>query len=245
MQPLAEPEEKPVAPAADTAVPREITISGEELSQRVQQWRAGLRRVVPTTAAATPMAWLESGNVWRDDIVEWTRQALSAASDAAPLAITAISEVVNRAGLSADFDGAITLLYGAHLIGADGVAPAELLRVVGRRWNEALGSGKLAASGLARWKRSRIRLHPVAARIFDERDAKYGAQFGIGSDAQAGAAPIVIDDKRDEHVVAAELAARGGGYLIATNLSSKAQLQRVLWEAKLRGLVAVVAAIES
>ena len=64
------------------------------------------------------------------------------------------------------FTTAVVLLYGAHLCGHE-VPVIDLLPVVRRRWDEALGRGLLAGRGVARWRRGRVRLTRPLTEVLD------------------------------------------------------------------------------
>jgi hypothetical protein len=70
------------------------------------------------------------------------------------------------------------LLYGSHLAGVEGAAPMDVARVLGRRWDDALGRGKLAALGIARYARSRVALAPAILRALDELPPAAGRFVG-------------------------------------------------------------------
>ena len=57
------------------------------------------------------------------------------------------------------------LVYAARLCGHDGVAPVDLVDVCPRRWDDALGRTKLAATGAFRWRRSRVAERRTLSRV--------------------------------------------------------------------------------
>jgi len=90
------------------------------------------------------------------------------------------------------------LLYGSHLCGSLGAAPVDVARVVGRRWEEALGRGQLAERGLAEHGHSRVRLAEPILRALDELPPACGTLVGesgtvarLGPCAVIGEAPLV------------------------------------------------------
>jgi hypothetical protein len=79
-----------------------------------------------------------------------------------------IDVLATRFELPATLIPALVLLYGSHLAGMQGAAPMDLAKVLGRRWDDALGRGKLAELGLAVYADSRVRLAPMIQRVLDE-----------------------------------------------------------------------------
>jgi hypothetical protein len=86
--------------------------------------------------------------------------------DAAPV-VPEIDDLARRVELPIELVPAVVLLYGAHLAGEHGVAPVEVARVLGGKWDEALGRGQLAGCGVASLERSRLALVPAIERALD------------------------------------------------------------------------------
>ena len=105
---------------------------------------------------------------WRDDAGGWARAVATGTFDRAAPSCPPIEALATRHGLPAHLLPALVLLYGSHLAGLEGAAPMDVARVLGRRWDEALGGGKLAELGLVVHERSRVML---AAAVLDELDA--------------------------------------------------------------------------
>lgn len=121
---------------------------------------------VPARASASASA---SAAGWRDDCVGWVRSMLGAAAAREPPAIAVIDELAAQHELPAELTPALVLLYGAHLAGEAGVAPADLAKVLGGRWDEALGRGQLAARGLIELSQSRVQLVAAIERALDDQ----------------------------------------------------------------------------
>ncbi len=105
---------------------------------------------------------------WRDDAGAWARAVATGTFDRAAPGCPPIEALATRHALPAQLLPALVLLYGSHLAGLEGAAPMDVARVLGRRWDEALGRGKLAELGLVVLERSRVKL---SATVLDELDA--------------------------------------------------------------------------
>ena len=150
-----------------------------------------------------PAAAVARGASWRDQLIAWARGTLAGNLQAAPR-LEALDQLGDRIGVPDALDPAIALLYGAHLLGHDGVAAADLAQVLTRSWDEALGSGQLAALGVARWQRSRVRLSPEIRDALDERPPRHGKL--VTTD---GTVFLVV--RKDADAKAAELEAKARG----------------------------------
>lgn len=117
---------------------------------------AEIGRPVATVSLAPPPP-----PAWRDELAAWTR---SGGVDRVP-AVAAIEDLARSLGVPDELAPAVTLCYGAHLCGT-GVAPAAIAGLLGR-WDEALGAGRLAASGVLVFADSRVALAPAIARTLD------------------------------------------------------------------------------
>jgi hypothetical protein len=116
---------------------------------------------------------------WRDDAGAWARAVASGTFDRAAPSCLPIDALAVRFELPASLIPALVLLYGSHLAGLDGAAPMDVAKVLGRRWDDALGRGKLAELGLAIYEHSRVKLAPAILRSLDELPPAPGdrAQF--------------------------------------------------------------------
>jgi len=132
---------------------------------------------------------------WRDHVAAWARAVSSGTSSDAPtLEPGLLSAVATRFALTDELADALTLLYGAHLCGQDGVAVIELAAIVRRRWDEALGRGALAKSGVARWRRGRARLARPVADVLDEQPPRLGALVASEATTPAGLLAVLSED---------------------------------------------------
>jgi hypothetical protein len=224
--------------------------SATELSNRLVGWRtiAGepTTGVPPVAApavaprvvrAAAPAAASPAIRTWRETLIDWTRTALTSAPPAPPRG-SPLDALVQRVALAEPLDAGVALLYGAHLLGHDGVAPAELVRAV-KVWDEALGNGALAASGVARWQRSRIRLAPVVRDALDERPPRTGDLVGAPGAASSLITPCAVRVSSGRAADAARglVAMAGGAYLVVARASDPAD---AFLEARVRGAIALV-----
>jgi hypothetical protein len=178
-----------------------------------------------------PMPAFDDGQRWRDQLAVWTRAALSRPAGAAP-PLAPIEALVERFDLEPWIVPGLALLYGAHLLGQDGVAPVALSRTLDHRWDEALGRGVLAANGLARWRRSRVRLARVLRDALDELPARTGTLVGEPG-GLVTATPCVVRTATGRAADAADLI--GGLSLI---VDGEPRLAAVI-EARARGAIAL------
>jgi hypothetical protein len=159
-------------------------------------------------------AWTDAASSWRDDLVAWTRSVdagqAGSVEGARPLEVLA-----TRYDLSFALVPALAWLYGQHLLGRDGAAPADLAQLAGAGWDEGLGRGQLARSGIATLLGSRVRLADVVQRALDERPPLAGTLVGtggivslLGPCAIVAAGPLAI-------IAEACLASIGGAILAA------------------------------
>lgn len=197
--------------------------------------------------AASP-ALRPARRTWRDDIVDWTRAALSGAGDhrvadhgaaarRVPTA-AAFETLITRFELSAALHPALVLLYGAHLCGERGAAPVDVARILDGNWDEALGRGELAASGIAYHAASRVALSPLVLRLLDELPPVSGALVGEpGPIALLGPCIVVAGDEPLAAVAERCLARVGGAILAAHRDADPATL---LLEARAHGAVAML-----
>ncbi|HSS02655.1 MAG TPA: hypothetical protein VLM79_36590 [Kofleriaceae bacterium] len=118
---------------------------------------------------------------WRDDVALWSHAVVASGGDPAvhaqPIAY-AIEALLARFELDAAMLPVVALLYGAHLRGEMGVAPIEVARMLERQWDEALGRGELARTGVCEYARSRVALSPVILRALDELPPLTGMMLG-------------------------------------------------------------------
>jgi hypothetical protein len=114
---------------------------------------------------------------WRDEVVGWARGVIASSVERAAPPAPPIDAMVQRLEI-AHLQAAVVFLYGAHLAGHHGVAPYDLARVLGHRWDDALGRGDLAASGVAIYADSRVRLATHVQRALDELPPQTGILVG-------------------------------------------------------------------
>ncbi len=215
-----------------TAVPA-ATIA-QNLSDKFSAWRDRMRQAQPRTDRTASLPWIDSRPSWRDEAVTWARAVMAGTIERdAPLA-DPIDALVARFELPATLVPALVLLYGAHLAGERGAAPVDVARVLGRRWDEALGRGLLATRGLARFEGSRVLLAPAIQRALDELPIRLGTVVGepgaialLGPCVVVGTAPLAqLAERHLAHV--------GGGILAAHDDAPVAEL---FVEARARGVV--------
>jgi len=194
--------------------------------------------VVPTVTASTS---------WRDACVAWTREQLDGPPPVEMPRGLPGSEllecVAGRFALPLAVYPAFVLLYGAHLLGHDGLAPATLAAFldrgasVGGGWTEALGRGDLAATGVATYERSRVRIASAVQRCLDELPPETGRLVGEPADLPLLGACVVVGDGSLVEVARAYAARAGGAILAAYSERSRAE---VAFEAHVRGATAML-----
>src|SRR5262249_27088311 len=112
---------------------------------------------------------------WRGELAMWARTVGARSYCAMPtLDCGVLDDVAQRLELVDQNRQALALLYGVYLNGAPSVPPIVLAPAVGWRGQEALGAGRLAASGAMRWRRAQIGLYEEVIAALDERDPLFG-----------------------------------------------------------------------
>jgi hypothetical protein len=213
------PAPSPVRPPSVTPAPTP--------PERYSPWRDRLQQA-PARSEPAP----EPPPSWRDDLVTWARAVAAGDVERAP-AVVALDTIADRFELPAQLVPALALLYGTHLGGVHGAAPVDVARVLGRRWEDALGTGQLAIRGLVRYSDSRVVLAPPIRRMLDELPVATGTLVGEpGTVALLG--PCVVVAAAMPLAVVAEryLGAVNGAILAAFDDADPAEL---FVEARARG----------
>jgi hypothetical protein len=233
--PTAAEATKPNKPSAEKAASPAPT---QDLAERFSVWRDKMRSAQPRASAAS-VPWIEARPSWREDVVAWTRAVLSGAVDRGAPHVPPVEAIAVRFDLAAPMLPALILLYGAHLVGDRGVAPYDIARVLGRRWDEALGRGQLAQLGLATFVDSRVRLAEPLRRLLDELPPGAGELVGEpGSIALLGPCVVVARDDAPLKMIAERcMSSVGGAILIA---DPDADASEVFVEARARGAAAML-----
>lgn len=209
----------------------------QNLSERFGMWRDKLLQ--PQASAqpqprAEPVA-AQPGTTWRDEMVTWARAVASGSSERSPPTALALDVIAARFDLAATLVPALALLYGAHLGGVHGAAPVDVARVLGRRWDEALGTGQLALRGLVRHLDSRVILAPVIQRMLDELPVATGTLVGVSGEIALLGPCVVVAQGIPLAVLAGRyLATVGSAILAAAEDTEPADL---FVEARARGAV--------
>lgn len=150
--------------------------------------------------------------MWREEAVAWGQSG----GQGEPPASMPFGAMVARFELSPQLQPIVALLYGAHLIGQDGVAPADIARVLGGGWDEALGRGELAMRGVAVMRGSRVHLAASVLRALDELAPVTGTLVGSpGNVALLG--PCVIVAAGPLPIVAEACVSSIGGAILAAH----------------------------
>ena len=212
--------------------------AAQNLSEKFSAWRDRMRQSQPRAERAAGMPWTDPRPSWRDEAVTWARAVAAGTTDRDAPVAESIDLLGARLELPATLLPALVLLYGAHLAGDAGVAPVDVARVLGRRWDEALGRGLLASRGIATFERSRVQLAPEIQRTLDELPACHGTLLGepgetalLGPCVVVGRAPL------------AELATRHLGHVGAILVAHDDAMPGELFaEARARGAVPMLRA---
>lgn len=182
---------------------------------------------------------------WRGDVVAWARAVIAEAPastiarDAAP-AVPAIEAIAERFALAPELVPALVLLYGAHLAGERGAAPIAVARALGGAWDDALGRGALARSGVVEYAGSRVVLSGAVQRALDELAPTTGTLVGMpGAIALLGPCCIVAGDEPLPSI-AERVLGRVGGAVLAADPSARAD--ELFVEACARGAVPMLRA---
>lgn len=198
--------------------------------------------VAPAAPAAPVVAMRDDrGASWRDEVVAWTRAFHAGATALDAPAAPPIEALIARFDLAPALHSVLVLLYGAHLCGERGVAPAAVAHLLDRQWDEALGRGELAERGVADYAGSRVALSPLVLRALDELPPATGVLVGRpGSVTLLGPCVVVAGD--EPLVAIAERCAPqvGGPILAATGEPARAQL---VLEARARGAAPMLRAV--
>jgi hypothetical protein len=176
---------------------------------------------------------------WRDQLATWAQAVLAGTrADAPTISGGPAALIAERLGLAGDLAEALWFVYGAHLAGVDGVGALDLTQIIGRRWDEALGQGRLAAAGALRWRRSRIRLRREVRAALDEAPPIAGAWIESAAASPAHPVAVIADDDVDPFAIALWLAPQLGPLLV--DGARPRPHERVVLEARVRGGLAVL-----
>jgi len=241
--PIATALDEDVAPDGDEEMPtpppvpppkKSAAKDEPSLAQRLTEWRDRMKS--STRGGRRPLEASHDGApTWRDDLVAWSRGVVAGAHrDPQSFAPGSPLASLDRLGLGDDLLPAIALAYAMHLSGVRGVAPVDLARLLGYRWNEALGNGVLASSGALRWRGARVVLAPAVTAFLDERPAITGTLFGAPRDVSLVASSAVVSSRALDDI-ALLLAPQLGAVLVPRALTPAVWL-----ESKLRGAIALV-----
>ncbi|MEO8840301.1 MAG: hypothetical protein ABI591_21530 [Kofleriaceae bacterium] len=244
------PVEKPslfraTAPAPAPTTPRppaKAATPTVSLTERFASWRDRMRLAQPRAVDPVSHGPVDSRPPWRDELAIWARGVITGAIDrGSTLAHESLEQIVQRFELSPQLYPGVALLYGAHLAGEPGVAPVDLARVLDRNWDEALGAGELAASLVAVFRDSRIRLAPAVLRALDGLPITTGVLVGQpGAVALLAACIVVAPDATALGVVAESTLPAAGGAILAAH--PHADPLELVIEARARGAVPMLRA---
>ncbi|MEZ4399135.1 MAG: hypothetical protein R3B06_03905 [Kofleriaceae bacterium] len=227
----------PAEPAADPGAAG----ADDNIVDRLSAWRERIKAVAPRTAAPAPTRMRPANpSGWRDHVASWARSVLSGTATEAPMVDDSVlGQSLAALGLDDELADAVTLMYGAHLCGLDGVAAIDLATVTRRQWDEALGRGYLAQLGAVRWRRGRARLVREITDALDEHPPRRGTMVVSDAVVPAGQVAIIADASRGLDELATWLAPQLGPLLVP-NERGLARLDRFVVEARVRQAVPLV-----
>jgi hypothetical protein len=214
--------------------------TAQNLSERFSTWRDRMRQSRPRSEASAALPWIDPQPSWRDDTVVWARAVAAGSVDRGAPRVPAIETLVVRFDLSPQLVPALVLLYGAHL-GGETTAPVDVARVLGGRWDEALGRGQLAARGVALYQGSRVGLAPAILRALDELPVRTGTIVGEpGTIVLLGPCVVVASETFLATIAERYLPSVGGAILAAADGIDPRELYL---EARARGAVPMLRVI--
>ena len=205
------------------------------LPDRFSPWK---ERIAEVHARHEGLPWLDAKASWRDDLVTWGRAMLGTAAERPTPRATQLEVLAERFDPSPELVPALALLYAAHLLGQRGAAPADVARVLGRRWDEALGTGRLAARGVARYAKSRVALAGPLQRLLDDLAPATGTLVGAPGEIALLGPCVVVDAGTPLATLAERHLARVGGAILAAH--DDADPAELMIEARARGAVAMI-----
>lgn len=237
-------DEAPVAPSsaaqalAVQAIGRLAREENHAMDDRVRRWDERVRDEASGAVAVEMERSSEPHRSWRDDLVIWARAISAGARDRDCPQSAEIAAMAVRFELALELLPAVSLLYGSHLGGQAGVAAVDLARVLDGNWDEALGKGRLHASGLAQRDASRIRLAACVERALDGLPPVTGTLVGESGPVSILGPCVVVAANDDLTVIASVCLASAGGAILAANENAAAV--DVVLEARAYGAVAMV-----
>ncbi len=236
----------------------------EDISERLAAWRdrfatddakeaakETLRPVVPEapreTAIAlpprTPARTVDPRRPhpggWRGELASWAK-AIQAGVYRDPPAVDrgVLDQTAQRLSLADTTRDALAFLYGAYLAGSAPVSPLDLAGALGWSWNEALGTGAVAESGLVRWRDGQLDLYREVIAVLDERPPLHGAIVPATASTDSAVA-IVVPAAIDPVVIGAWAAPTIGALLVA-NARGQRHPRAFVREARVRGVMPLV-----
>jgi hypothetical protein len=229
------------APASAPAKPAAPSIPVQSLNERFSAWRDRMRAAQPRSGEVNALGWVDPRPSWRDELVAWARGVAAGTMERNTPPAPALEAMLARFAVAPELYPALALLYGMHLAGVEGAAPVDIARVLGRRWDEALGHGQLAQARLAFIQGSRVMLGLAAQRALDERPPEHGTLVGVpGTISLLGPCVVVAPPGPLAALAETYLASVGGAILAAHGQDALL----VLLEARAYGAAAMIRARE-
>jgi hypothetical protein len=229
--PAASPEPPPGERSKSPTQPPRVPIRAFEetppakpqpsLTERFTAWRDRMKQ--PPVEEPSPSSWVDALATWRDELVSWMRLIAAGQGERQAPAAPPIETMAARFALP-ELAPVFALLYAGHLAGQRGCAPVDVARVLGRRWDEALGRGQLAARKVAHYRESRVELAAGVLRALDELPPATGILVGTPGDVVLLSPCVVVAAERPMRSVAESCLANVGGAILASNGADRDEL---------------------
>jgi hypothetical protein len=228
-------------------------LSAPTFSERLANWKSKLEESrgapLPSMSALPPMTEtadatahiLERRNAggWRGEVATWARAIVGRSQRPMPfLDPPILDQLMTRLAIPPELMPAIVLLYGAHLIGGDGVTRYDLASVIEWRW-AALAAGPLVTCGIVREKQHRFALRREATHALDEAAPRRGTVIGAGT-ADPKSTALVAPPSVEAQAIAAWGESLAPAPLFVANTRGHERLELFVLEARIRGAVPVV-----
>lgn len=179
---------------------------------------------------------------WRGELAAWAK-AIQAGGYRDPPAVERgiLDQTAERLGLADATRDTLALLYGAYLAGSAPVSPLDLAGALGWNWEEALGTGAAAESGLVRWRDGKLDLYREVMAVLDERPPLHGAIVAptAATDSADSAVALIVPAEIDPVVIGAWAAPTIGALLVA-NSRGQRHPRAFVREARVRGVMPLV-----
>jgi hypothetical protein len=177
---------------------------------------------------------------WRDALASWVRATLRGLHGDPPLlAACPLHDVCLRLGLEGEARLVLWLVYGARLVGENGVAPADLVELCPKRWDDALGRSRLGSLGAFEWRDdNRVHLAVEIKAALDELPPLLGTMIESSIAVTRRIAAVAPDG--EDFVTLGRWIAPEVGAVIAPTERGLREPDRFLREAQVRAMAPLI-----